>query len=287
MDSDSNIFKEYKSIEDKRLRYSYVTMHKKDFDLIHKPIAVFDSGVGGISVLREMIKIMPNENYLYYGDSKNAPYGTKTTELVRQLTINKVEEFMDYPVKACAIACNSATSAAVRILREKYPNLPLVGIEPALKPASLYKRDPRVLVLATPMTIKEEKFKNLLARYEDKATIYALPCPGLMEYVEDGKYNTPEVSNFIEEILKPYRGGLIDAVVLGCTHYPFVKDKISHILGPGVRVFDGGEGTAREMRRRIEEVGLLTDKSEKGEVVFHNSLNSPEKIELCYRLLNA
>lgn len=287
MDVDRVILDEYNQINDIEKKYEFVVNHKEEFDLKHKPIAVFDSGVGGISVLREMVKIMPNENYLYFGDSKNAPYGTKSTEEVRRLTINKVEEFMAYPVKACAIACNSATSAAVRLLREKYPYLPLVGIEPALKPASLYKRHPRVLVLATPMTIKEEKFKNLLARYEDKATIYALPCPGLMEYVEDGKYNTPEVSNFIEEILKPYRGGLIDAVVLGCTHYPFVKDKISHILGPGVRVFDGGEGTAREMRRRIEEVGLLTDRSEKGEVVFHNSLNSPEKIELCYRLLNA
>lgn len=287
MDVDRVILDEYNQINDIEKKYEFVVNHKEEFDLKHKPIAVFDSGVGGISVLREMVKIMPNENYLYFGDSKNAPYGTKSTEEVRRLTINKVEEFMAYPVKACAIACNSATSAAVRCLRGKYPYLPLVGIEPALKPASLYKRHPRVLVLATPMTIKEEKFKNLLARYEDKATIYALPCPGLMEYVEDGKYNTPEVSNFIEEILKPYRGGLIDAVVLGCTHYPFVKDKISHILGPGVRVFDGGEGTAREMRRRIEEVGLLTDRSEKGEVVFHNSLNSPEKIELCYRLLNA
>lgn len=255
-------------------------------ELRRQPIGVFDSGVGGISVLRECVKIMPNEDFIYYGDSKNAPYGTKPTEVVRELTIAQVKRFLEIPIKGCVIACNSATSAAVRVLREMYPNLPLVGIEPALKPASLYKRDPRVLVLATPMTIKEEKFKNLLAKYEDKATIYGLPCPGLMEYVEEGKYDTSEVSNFLEELLAPYRGGVIDAVVLGCTHYPFVKDKISQVLGPGVRVFDGGEGTAREMRRRIDVAGLLTDKTTRGEVIFENSSDDKSKIELCNRLLN-
>jgi len=255
-------------------------------ELRRQPIGVFDSGVGGISVLRECVKIMPNEDFIYYGDSKNAPYGTKPTEVVRELTIAQVKRFLEIPIKGCVIACNSATSAAVRVLREMYPNLPLVGIEPALKPASLYKRDPRVLVLATPMTIKEEKFKNLLAKYEDKATIYGLPCPGLMEYVEEGKYDTSEVSNFLEELLAPYRGGVIDAVVLGCTHYPFVKDKISQVLGPGVRVFDGGEGTAREMRRRIDVAGLLTDKTTRGEVIFENSSDDKSKIKLCNRLLN-
>ena len=264
----------------------YMVLDDEKIALNRQPIGVFDSGVGGISVLRECVKIMPNEDFIYYGDSKNAPYGTKPTEVVRELTIAQVKRFLEIPIKGCVIACNSATSAAVRVLREMYPNLPLVGIEPALKPASLYKRDPRVLVLATPMTIKEEKFKNLLAKYEDKATIYGLPCPGLMEYVEEGKYDTSEVSNFLEELLAPYRGGVIDAVVLGCTHYPFVKDKISQVLGPGVRVFDGGEGTAREMRRRIDVAGLLTDKTTKGEVIFENSSDDKSKIELCNRLLN-
>ncbi|MCR4610751.1 MAG: glutamate racemase [Lachnospiraceae bacterium] len=267
-------------------RYAFVKEHPKEFDLIHSPIAVFDSGVGGISVLRELVKIMPNENFLYFGDSANAPYGTKSTEEVRELTISKVEDFMSVPVKGCVIACNSATSAAVRKLREMYPHLPLVGIEPALKPAALHKRNPRVLVLATPMTIKEDKFRFLFERFENVATIYKLPCPGLMEYVETGKVDSKEVRNFIEELLMPYRDGTIDTVVLGCTHYPFVQDIIAQILGPGVAIFDGGEGTAREMKRRIEEAGLLTDETKEGEIVFENSLNSPKKIELCHNLLN-
>lgn len=258
----------------------------KNIDMKRQPIGVFDSGVGGISVLRECVRIMPNEDFIYFGDSKNAPYGTKPTDVVRELTIKQVEAFLEIPIKGCVIACNSATSAAVKVLREMYPALPLVGIEPALKPASLYKRDPRVLVLATPMTIKEEKFRNLLARYEDKATIYGLPCPGLMEYVEDGKYDSPEVSNFLEKLLAPYRGGVIDAVVLGCTHYPFVKNKISQVLGPGVKIFDGGEGTAREMRRRLDKAELLTDKTAGGNVVFENSSDDKNKIDLCNKLLN-
>ena len=251
------------------------------------PIGVFDSGVGGISVLREMVKIMPNEDFIYFGDSANAPYGTKTTEEVRALTIAKVEDFLKIPIKACAIACNSATSAAVRVLREMYPDLPLVGIEPALKPAATYKRHPRVLVLATPMTIKEDKFRFLFEKYEEIATIYKLPCPGLMEYVESGQIDSPEVKNFLEKLLMPYRDGSIDAVVLGCTHYPFVRHIIGQILGPGVTIFDGSEGTAREMKRRIEVAGLLTDKTVPGTVTFENSEDSEDKIRLCERLLGS
>ncbi len=250
-----------------------------------KPIGVFDSGVGGISVLRELVKIMPCEDFIYFGDSANAPYGTKTTEEVRELTIAKVEDFIKIPVKGCVIACNSATSAAVRVLREMYPDLPLVGIEPALKPAATYKRNSRVLVLATPMTIKEDKFRFLFERFEDIATIYKLPCPGLMEYVEEGKADSVEVKNFLEGLLMPYRDGSIDAVVLGCTHYPFVRSTISGILGPGIRIFDGSEGTAREMRRRLDVAGLLTDRTTKGNVTFENSEKSEEKIELCKQLL--
>ena len=169
-----------------------------------QPIAVFDSGVGGISVLREMVKIMPYEDFIYYGDSKHAPYGTKSLEEVRELTISHTRELMGQGAKAVAIACNTATSAAVRILRQMYPQLPLVGIEPALKPAVLFKPHPTVLVMATPMTIREEKFHRLLAKYEHQATIYPLPCPGLMEYVERGQADSPEVREFLRNLLGEY-----------------------------------------------------------------------------------
>ena len=131
------------------------------------PIAVFDSGVGGISVLRELVKILPNEDYIYYGDSKNAPYGMKDKETVKQLTIDAAEYLFAQGAKGLVVACNTATSAAVKALRELYPDIPIVGIEPAVKPAATLKPNCRVLVMATPMTIREEKFQNLMARYED------------------------------------------------------------------------------------------------------------------------
>lgn len=256
-------------------------------DKASMPIVVFDSGVGGISVLREMVKVMPYEDFLYYGDSANAPFGTKSTEYVRDLTISRVEEFLERGVKAVAIACNSATSAAVRPIRQMYPELPLVGIEPALKPACLQQQNGNVLVMATPMTIREEKFQKLVSRFEEQATIYQLPCPGLMEFVESGHYDSKEVKDFLEQLLYDYHNIPLNAAVLGCTHYPFVRKQIQEVLGDSVTIYDGALGTAKELKRRIAEADLeRADKMHKGSVRFENSNPTVEKIELCRQLLN-
>lgn len=251
-----------------------------------QPIAVFDSGVGGISVLKELRKILPNEDYIYYGDSKNAPYGMKTKEEVRELTIQAAEYLFAQGAKGLVVACNTATSAAVRTLREIYPDVPLVGIEPAVKPAVTLKPNGRVLVMATPMTIREEKFQNLMSRYEDMAEIIPLPCPGLMDFVERGDLESEDFRRYLEELLFVHRIHPVDSVVLGCTHYPFAKKLIKEILGPDVEVYDGGEGTAREMKRRLAEADLLNDRLEKGTVDFQNSLEDVKKIQLCEWLLN-
>lgn len=251
-----------------------------------QPIAVFDSGVGGISVLRELRKILPNEDYIYYGDSKNAPYGMKTKDEVRELTIQAAEYLFAQGAKGLVVACNTATSAAVRTLREMYPDVPLVGIEPAVKPAATLKPNGRVLVMATPMTIREEKFQKLMARYEDMAEIIPLPCPGLMDFVERGDLESEEFRRYLEELLFVHRIHPVDSVVLGCTHYPFAKEMIREILGPDVIVYDGGEGTAREMKRRLAEANLLNDKEEEGCVHFQNSQADENKIKLCEWLLN-
>ena len=251
-----------------------------------QPIAVFDSGVGGISVLRELRKILPNEDYIYYGDSKNAPYGMKTKEEVCTLTIDAAEYLFKQGAKGLVVACNTATSAAVRTLREMYPDIPLVGIEPAVKPAATLKPNGRVLVMATPMTIREEKFKKLMGRYEDMAEIIPLPCPGLMDFVERGDLESEDFRRYLEELLFAHRIHPVDSVVLGCTHYPFAKKLIREILGPDVEVFDGGEGTAREMKRRLAEADLLNDRQEMGTVDFQNSLEDEKKIQLCEWLLN-
>ena len=250
------------------------------------PIAVFDSGVGGISVLREMVKEMPWEDFLFYGDSKNAPYGTKTKEEVRVLTFSRVEEFRKEGVKALSVACNTATSAAVRALRQTYPDLPIVGIEPAVKPAVTENPGGRVLVMATPMTIREEKFHKLVARFEDQANIIPLPCAGLMEFVEKGKSGTKEVREFLRQLLWEYIEHPVDAVVLGCTHYPFVRSDIQKVLGDQVKIYDGAQGTARELHRRIRAAGLeRNDKNRIGRVVFQNSAPTKSKMALCEKLL--
>ncbi|MCI9077935.1 MAG: glutamate racemase [Lachnospiraceae bacterium] len=250
-----------------------------------KPIGVFDSGVGGISVLRELVKQMPEEDYIYFGDSVHAPYGTKPLEEVRQLTINNICFLLESGAKSIVVACNTATSAAVAQLREMYPDVPLVGIEPAIKPAVMYKENSCVVVMATPMTLKQKKFQNLMHQYEDMADIVPLPCPGLMEFVERGILEGKELTMYLENLLGSVSNKKINSVVLGCTHYPFVKDVIQKIAGENVIIFDGGEGTAREMKRRLTEAGLLNQSGKKGKVRFINSLDTDDELKLCEFLL--
>ena len=250
-----------------------------------RPIGVFDSGVGGISVLKELVRQMPGEDFIYFGDSVNAPYGTKPLEEVRQLTIDNVRFLLEGGAKSIVVACNTATSAAVADLRRMYPDVPLVGIEPAIKPAVMYKRNSCVVVMATPMTLKQEKFRNLMHKYEDMADIVPLPCPGLMEFVERGILDGEELTIYLERLLGTVSNKNASSIVLGCTHYPFLKDVIKRIAGAGVKVFDGGEGTAREMKRRLTEAGLLNMNASKGSVRFINSLDTEEEFNLCEFLL--
>ena len=250
------------------------------------PIAVFDSGVGGISVLRALLCEMPNENYWYFGDSANAPYGTKYLEEVKKLTVSHVGRFLDEGAKAVVVACNTATSAAVRYLRQKYPNVPIIGIEPALKPAVLSKDYPNVVVMATPMTLREQKFHNLMDRYMGMAHIIPLPCAGLMEYIEQGEIHSAELELFLERLFEPFEKQKLDAVVLGCTHYPFIARELKKVLEENVRLYEGGPGTARETKRRLLNAGLLCDGKTKGTVRFDNSEQSDEKKSLCEKLLN-
>lgn len=244
-------------------------------------IAVFDSGVGGISVLRELIKLMPGENYLYFGDSANAPYGNRTTQQVRELTLQAVEKILPKGIKALVIACNTATSAAVRVLREMYPELIVVGIEPALKMAADRFPKGKVGVMATSVTLREEKLAYLVERFPD-VQVERIAAPGLVELVEKGKVSGPETEALLKEILSPYVGKL-DALVLGCTHYPFVKKTAAKILGPKTVLFDGGAGTARHTCHLLEEAGLRNDG--KGCVVIENSSASEDLLNLSRTLL--
>ena len=245
-------------------------------------IAVFDSGVGGISVLRHLRRVMPGERYLYFGDSANAPYGTRTKQEVGALTFAAARRLVGQGVKALVVACNTATSAAIGDLRAAYPELIVIGIEPALKLAADRFPGGGIGVMATPMTLREEKFENLMHRYETVSRVYKLPAPGLVELVEQGRADSPEAGALLTARFAPYLGKL-DAVVLGCTHYPFAAKAIARVLGEKVALLDGGDGTARETRRRLEEAGLLENGP--GEVVLTNSLPDGDILRLSRELL--
>lgn len=246
-----------------------------------RPIGVMDSGVGGISVLKELYAVMPHENYIYFGDSKNAPYGSKTPEEVKSLVKKNVEYLVAKNIKALVVACNTATSVAVEELRAKY-TMPIIGVEPALKPAVLYKENPTVAVMATPITLSEFKFKQLTEHYSDRAKIIPVACHKLATYVERGILSGEELEGYIASLFKDTKKP--DAVVLGCTHYPFVIGVVKKVLGPDVKIFDGGEGTARETRRRLEEINALKDDGVAGKIVFLNSLESKKEQAFCEML---
>lgn len=250
-----------------------------------QPIGFMDSGLGGLSVLKETMKILPKENYIYYGDSMHAPYGTKTLEEVRALTMYNVEFLLELNVKAVVIACNTATSAAVNIIREKYRDIPIIGVEPALKPAVELSAGGNIIIMATNMTLHEEKFHSLMMLHKEEANIIPLPCPGLMDFVERGELSSQELTTYLYEKLEPYLKDGIDAIVLGCTHYPFVKPVIRKIVGDKTNILDGSLGTANELKRQLLKKNLLTNRYEDGQIQIYNSLNKEELLKRSSLLL--
>lgn len=248
------------------------------------PIGVMDSGMGGISVLRELAGLLPHENFVFYGDSANAPYGSRSTEEIYQLTEQVVQKLLKRGVKAVVIACNTASSAAGARLRAEYPELPIVAIEPALKPAVIACPGGRVVVLATEATLRERKFAGLLEEWKEKAEIIKLPLPGLPEFVERGELDSPQLRKFLQGFFVQLADRPVDGVVLGCTHYPFVRKVIAELLGPQVKVFDGAAGTARQLRRRLYSRRLLTANQQPGSIQWLNSSPEPEMIELSKKL---
>lgn len=244
-----------------------------------KPIGVFDSGLGGISVLSELYSLMPNENYIYIGDNKNAPYGTKTEREVYAYTYENVAKLISMGCKAIVIACNTATSIAAKKLRENF-SVPIIGIEPAVKPAAIHHPASTVIVMATPLTLKKEKFLNLMNNYSDITKILPLPCPGLVELIEKGITDGDEINNYLKKLFLPYKNKKISTIVLGCTHYPFIRKSIEKFFDNRVDVIDGGGGTAKETKRRLAEIEALSQNKNAGKIDFKSSLESEKEIEL-------
>ncbi|NEG70622.1 glutamate racemase [Bifidobacterium choloepi] len=258
------------------------------------PIGVFDSGLGGISVARQIHDDLPAEDILYFGDSANAPYGTKSIEQVRALSFDIVERFVRQGVKAVVIACNTATSAAVDGLRDRY-DIPIIGMEPALKVAADAGHGERqdIIVAATPLTLREKKFADLMARFDDDHTIHRQPCPALVEIVEDGKLDDHDlVMSTLEGYFGDYDLDHTDAVVLGCTHFVFYRDYFRELLPPGTAIIDGNAGTSHHLRVVLESLGQLAPETNPdgtahvGHVTLANSDPSDRLLRLSEDLLN-
>lgn len=244
-----------------------------------RPIGVFDSGVGGVSVLRDLARLLPHEHFVYFGDNKNAPYGTRTEEEIRALSLDVAHWLLDRGIKALLVACNTATSAAIETLRAQL-SIPVVGIEPALKPAYELHAEGKILVLATQATLRQRKFQRLYERYGERAI--TLPCPELVELAERGQCEGPEVDALLARRFAEVRQEPLSAVVLGCTHYSFFKQAVAKAL-PGLPLFDGNEGTARRLKYLLEENGTLCVRGE-GRVEFFTSGDEQTFLPLMERL---
>ena len=246
----------------------------------NEAIGIFDSGIGGVTVLREILKVLPNENYIYYSDSKNNPYGDKSDDQIHELCENIVNVFIEQKCKAIVIACNTASAKSAQYLRQKYADIPFIAIEPAYKMVYDYAYSESTLVLATKGTIESEKFNLLYHTYDNHKTIL-LPCVGLADTIEEG--NREKIKKYLKEHLELYRGK-VKNVVLGCTHYPLIQDEIQEVLGE-VTFFNGAPYLAKHLQEVLEKKDLIHNNNEKGTIQFIDSSNSEQKKKRFFEIL--
>lgn len=243
-------------------------------------IGLFDSGIGGASVLIELLKEIPNEKYLYLSDSLNNPYGDKADEELLDICKKNVKYLVSKNCKAIVIACNTASVRVADILREEYI-VPIFAIEPAYKMVHDYDYNKSTLVMATKGTIESEKFKNLYNKYDNHKT-YLLPCSGLADVIEEG--NKEKIKDYLKENISKYKG-LVDDVVIGCTHYAFIKDEIKDVLG-NVKFYYGAPGVAKHVKEVLKEKNMLADDVSSSKIEFVDTSNSKIKEERFYKFLN-
>ena len=231
-------------------------------------IGFFDSGVGGITVLAEALKQLPRENYIYYADTDHVPYGTKSKEQVKRFVLEAAEFMVAQGIKALVVACNTATSIAINDLRAKY-SFPILGMEPAVKPAVEKNGSKRILVTATPLTLREEKYQNLIAKFDKDHMVDGLALPELVEFAENFVFDSNIIQSYLLQKLEGYDLSVYGTVVLGCTHFSFYKDCFRKVFGPGTLVIDGGVGTVNHLKKVLTDRGLCQDAE--GKVIFYSS----------------
>jgi glutamate racemase len=246
------------------------------------PIGVFDSGAGGLSILSSIHQLLPAETLLYVADSAHAPYGPKGADFIRARCAHIMQFFIRQHVKAVVVACNTATAAAVAALREQY-TMPIIGVEPAVKPAAEQSRRGVVGVLATTGTITSDKFLHLQSRFAEKVEILTRACPGLVELIEQVTPESAALEKLLREFIQPMLDRGADQLVLGCTHYSLIRDLIQHAAGPNVNIVDAGAAVARELQRRLQACNLENTSGDVGEVCFFTSGNVNQQSRLLGR----
>jgi glutamate racemase len=248
-----------------------------------RPIAFFDSGIGGLSVLSTAYRLLPDECFVYYGDSARAPYGSRTPEEISAFTVECVGRLAEHDMKALVIACNTATSVAIERIRA-WLQIPVISMEPAIKPAFEQRKDGRVAVMATPATLSQPRFLRLRGRIDPNNEALLLPCSGLVELIEKGDFKSQEIFAYLEDLFAPHKDQKLDSVVLGCTHFVLIAEAVRSVcerLYPGISIVDGNEGTVRHLARVLDQRGMLNSKPYGGDrVVFFSSGDADRLREL-------
>ena len=249
------------------------------------PIGFMDSGVGGIAVLRSAIEALPYEDFIFYGDIGNAPYGNgKSNELIAQLVIDAAEVLHKRGIKALVVACNTATSAAIEVLRDKYADMPVLGMEPAVKPAVEALPGTKIGVMATPAALTMERFQRRLGQFGEVAELISLPCGGLSRLIETDGPQSPAVEEYLRDLFAPYPRGSLAGIVIGCTHYLFIEGVVARLTG--AQLFDGTDGTVRHLARRLDECGIRSRGEGRGSVTLAATQGSEDQLPLFHRFLN-
>jgi glutamate racemase len=249
------------------------------------PIGVFDSGVGGLSVLRQLRILLPAEDVLFFADQDHVPYGPRPLDEVRRFSIGITRFLIDQGAKLIVVACNTASAATLRELRATFPAIPFVGMEPAVKPAAEQTRTRTVGVLATPATFQGELFASVVERFAQGVRVIPQTLPGLVERIEAGDLDGPETQRILRDAVRPLVAQGADTLVLACTHYPLVIPAIAEAAGPGVQVIDPSPAIARQAARLLDERGLRTTRDTRGEVAFLTSGDPARLREMALRLI--
>ncbi|HEX9838835.1 MAG TPA: glutamate racemase [Anaerolineales bacterium] len=252
--------------------------------LTKSPIGVFDSGVGGISVLRAIREQMPEEPVIYFGDQGHVPYGSRSMEQIQTFSEAITRCLLKQGAKIIVVACNTASAAALKYLREKFPEVPFVGMEPAVKPAAEHTQTGRVGILATPATFQGALYSSVVERFANGVELLQNTCPGLVQQIEQGNLDGEETRMILEEALLPMLERNIDTVVLGCTHYPFVIPLIQRIVGDDVRVIDPAPAVAKQVRRVLEARGLRRESGSRGDIKLYTS-GDPDELRTMLPIL--